>query len=135
MRVAAFKFTLCKRSDGNPPQLLALDSAKVTIVTIEVAHLELARQFSTKIRQRGPPLAIAASNPTIERVATRLHQIFDGLITANGSGTADQDQTERLFRSRAYMALALLDATEANPVDAAAAITDGGDDGGIDCVS
>ncbi len=32
------------------------------------------------------------------------------------------------------MALSLLDLTEANPVDAAAAITDGGEDGGVDCI-
>lgn len=74
------------------------------------------------------------TNPTIERVATRLHQIFDGLIVVEENETKDLDKAEQLFRTRAYMALSLLDITDANPVEAAAAITDGGDDGGIDCI-
>jgi AIPR protein len=79
-------------------------------------------------------LSEPAFNPTIERVAARLHQIFDGLIVISPNESTNLEKIEKMFRSRAYMALALLDVTEANPVDAAAAITDGGDDGGIDCV-
>lgn len=79
-------------------------------------------------------MAGSDTNPTIERVATRLHQIFDGLIEIDDAASGDPEKSERLFRSRAYMALSLLDITEANPSDAAAAITDGGNDGGIDCI-
>lgn len=76
----------------------------------------------------------AETNPTIERVATRLHQIFDGLIVVEENETGNLDKAEQLFRTRAYMALSLLEFTDANPVEAAAAITDGGDDGGVDCI-
>lgn len=74
------------------------------------------------------------TNPTIERVATRLHQIFDGLIVISDEESKNEEKAEQLFRTRAYMALSLLELTDANPVEAAAAITDGGDDGGVDCI-
>lgn len=77
-----------------------------------------------------PPL----SNPTVERVASRLHQIFDDLIVIADEETSDPAKKEQMFRSRAYMALALLDVSDANPSEAARAITDGSNDGGIDCI-
>ena len=67
-------------------------------------------------------------------MATRLHQIFDGLIIVSADETKDEKKAEQLFRTRAYMALSLLELTDANAAEAAAAITDGGDDGGVDCV-
>jgi hypothetical protein len=71
---------------------------------------------------------------TIERVATRLHQIFDGLIVIPEGEVTFPDKAEQLFRTRAYLALALLHYSDAAPGDAAAAITDGGADGGVDCI-
>jgi hypothetical protein len=74
------------------------------------------------------------TNPTVERVAGRLHHIFDDLIVVSDEETGDLTKKEQLFRTRAYMALALLDVSDANASEAASSITDGGADGGVDCV-
>lgn len=79
-------------------------------------------------------MAVAGTNLTFDRVSSRLHQLFDGLITVSDDEAKDPVKRESMFLSRAYMALSLLHFTEANTGEAAKSVTDGSKDGGIDCI-
>lgn len=64
-------------------------------------------------------------------VPPRLHADFDGKVT----GTGDSDEKrEQNFLSRALAAYAIHRLTGCSLVDAAAALVDGGGDGGIDAI-
>jgi hypothetical protein len=78
--------------------------------------------------------ASSAPPPIIRQIAQRLHQIFDGLIVVGPDEAPDEAGREQRFLTRAYVALSLLHFTDATPEEAAAAITDGGLDDGIDCI-
>lgn len=68
------------------------------------------------------------------RVGQKLHQIFDDVLTLNESLYRDDADKERHFLTQSYMALALLGQTTTTKEGAAAAITDGYNDDGIDCI-
>jgi hypothetical protein len=70
----------------------------------------------------------------VEQISGRLHQIFDDLIVVEKTGGMDDEALEQRFLTRAYGALALLNHSDASVSDAAGAITDGGEDDGIDAV-
>ena len=79
-------------------------------------------------------MATLGSAVTVDRVASRLHQIFDGLIIISDTDAKNEKKKEEMFRTRAYMALSLMHFTEANASEAAASMTDGTNDGGIDSI-
>lgn len=76
----------------------------------------------------------ASAQLVVQQIAARLHEIFDGLINLDDVKSKPADHQEAFFRTRAYAALALLATTGITPSEAANAITDGGDDDGIDAV-
>lgn len=79
----------------------------------------------------------AVANPAhifANQVSSRLHQIFDDLVRVQKVGGMDDEAVEQRFLTRALAALSLLHFSECNASDAAAAITDGGNDDGIDAV-
>lgn len=79
----------------------------------------------------------ASANPAhifANQVSTRLHQIFDDLVKVQKVGGMDDEAVEQGFLTRSLAALSLLHFSECNASDAAAAITDGGNDDGIDAV-
>ena len=69
-----------------------------------------------------------------DQVSQRLDQIFDKLIIVNPVGGQNEEQVKQRFRTQAYVALSLLHESGASISDAAASITDGGEDDGIDAV-
>jgi len=80
------------------------------------------------------PADNSAPPPIIGQIAQRLHQIFDGLIVVAADEAPDEAGAEQRFLTRAYMALSLLHYAGASPEEAAAAITDGALDDGVDCI-
>ena len=68
------------------------------------------------------------------QISGRLHQIFDDLVVVEKMGGMDEVAVEQRFLTRSYAALALLHYSDANQTDAAASITDGGKDDGIDAI-
>lgn len=70
----------------------------------------------------------------LAQLATRLHEIFDGLIDLTDVASKPKDDQEHFFITRAYMALYFLDEVGLTAEQAAACITDGGADDGIDAV-
>lgn len=70
----------------------------------------------------------------LNRIAGRLHEIFDGHIDLSDVQNKPADHQEGFFLTRAIAALALLDRADLAPKEAAHCITDGGADGGIDAV-
>lgn len=77
-----------------------------------------------------------SSNPHIvaDQIGGRLHQIFDDLIAIEKEGGMDESACEQRFLSQSLAALSLLHYSDSNVSDAAAAITDGDKDDGIDAV-
>jgi hypothetical protein len=70
----------------------------------------------------------------LTQIATRLHDIFDGHIDLTDVANKSEADKENYFITRAYLALYLLDELRITPAEAAASITDGGADDGIDAV-
>jgi hypothetical protein len=68
------------------------------------------------------------------RIASRLHELFDGLIGLSDVATKPDKEREAFFLTRSLAALALLDEAEIKPDQAAECVTDGGADDGIDGV-
>ena len=77
-----------------------------------------------------------SSNPHIvaDQVGGRLHQIFDELVSIEKIGGMDDAAREQRFLTQSLAALSLLHYSDSNVSDAASAITDGGEDDGIDAV-
>jgi len=71
---------------------------------------------------------------TVQQIAARLHEIFDGQIDLSDVVAKTPEHQEPFFRTRSYAALSLLAHTGVSPAEAASSITDGGDDDGIDAV-
>jgi hypothetical protein len=69
----------------------------------------------------------------VNQIAGALHRMFDGVIVLDDAQT-DPAERERLFLSRALAAFALTQLAGIAPVDAAAALTDGTGDNGIDAI-
>jgi hypothetical protein len=77
---------------------------------------------------------VSLENPyEIEHVPGHLHTLFDGKVPPAASGRTLQER-ENNFLSRALAAFALHKLSRCSLEDAAAAIVDGGGDGGIDAV-
>lgn len=75
---------------------------------------------------------MAADRPVeILALPPKLHELFDGLVASTVQGT--DEQKELNFLSRALAAYAVHTLAGASVPDSAAAIVDGGNDGGIDC--
>ena len=70
----------------------------------------------------------------LERIATRLHEIFDGHINLSDLSGKPNDHVEPFFRTRALAALSLLSESPISPHEAGASVTDGGADDGIDAL-
>lgn len=68
------------------------------------------------------------------RIASRLHELFDGSINLADVATKPDADQEQFFLTRALTALTLLDEAELKPEQAGACVTDGGTDDGIDGV-
>jgi hypothetical protein len=81
-------------------------------------------------------MAHEASSQTMiaRRVSQRLHQIFDEVLEIERNLYRDDAEKERRFLTQSYMALALMGRTTTTKEGAAAAITDGYADDGIDCI-
>ncbi|WP_419828235.1 AIPR family protein [Sphingomonas sp.] len=76
-----------------------------------------------------------AKTPLIlTQIAKRLHDIFDGHIDLIDVENKQPAEKEQYFLTRSYLALFFLDEIGLSASDAAAAITDGGADDGIDAV-
>ena len=70
----------------------------------------------------------------LSQLASRLHEIFDGHIDLSDLAGKPPGHQESFFLTRAFMALYFLNELGLNPAQAAACITDGGADDGIDAV-
>jgi len=70
----------------------------------------------------------------VRHVATALHQRFDGLIDLADVSNAGENQREQAFLTRALAAQALQRVSGASDHVAAAAVTDGTGDNGVDAV-
>lgn len=70
----------------------------------------------------------------VRHVATALHQRFDGLIDLADVANAGENQREQAFLTRALAAQALQRVSGASDHVAAAAVTDGTGDNGVDAV-
>lgn len=81
-----------------------------------------------------PSNATASAHIIADQIGGRLHQIFDDLVQIERTGGIDNAQVEQLFLSRSLAALSLMHLSECNASDAAASITDGGKDDGIDAI-
>jgi hypothetical protein len=68
----------------------------------------------------------------IKYVPPRLHELFDGKVVSAGSANADE--REKNFLTRALAAYAIHKLGGAPPDDAASSVVDGGGDGGIDAI-
>ena len=69
----------------------------------------------------------------VNQIAGALHRVFDGLVDLSDANAPPQE-VERLFLSRTLAAFALVQLANALPAEAAAAITDGQGDNGIDAL-
>ena len=70
----------------------------------------------------------------LERIATRLHEIFDGPISLADLAGKPKEHAEPFFRTRALAALSLLSESPISAYEAGANVTDGGADDGIDAL-
>lgn len=77
-------------------------------------------------------IAAPAKPLILTQMATRLHEIFDGLIDL--SGVAGKPDEEQYFLTRSYLALFFVHEAGLTPTEAANCITDGGADDGVDAV-
>jgi hypothetical protein len=68
------------------------------------------------------------------RIASRLHELFDGRINLADVATKPEKEQENYFLTRSLAALSLLDEAELKPDQAGSCVTDGGADDGIDGV-
>jgi hypothetical protein len=68
------------------------------------------------------------------RIASRLHELFDGSINLKDVASKPENDREAFFLTRSLAALTLLDAVDLKPEQAGACVTDGGADDGIDAV-
>jgi hypothetical protein len=68
------------------------------------------------------------------RIASRLHELFDGSINLSDVANKPANEQERYFLTRSLAAISLLDEAELKPDQAGPCVTDGGTDDGIDGV-
>ena len=79
------------------------------------------------------PASVTASQ-TMARIATRLHEIFDGLVDVSDVAGKPSEHVESFFLTRSLAALALLSEAGVTPSQAGNSVTDGGADDGIDAL-
>ncbi|WP_288415711.1 AIPR family protein [uncultured Novosphingobium sp.] len=83
-------------------------------------------------------MSIEKDNPKspliLGQIAARLHEIFDGHIDLSDVENKNESERNQYFLTRAYLALFFLDEVGLSASEAAAAITDGGADDGIDAI-
>ena len=79
-------------------------------------------------------MSISNSSMVLERIATRLHEIFDGHISLADLAGKPKEHAEPFFRTRALAALSLLSESPISAYEAGANVTDGGADDGIDAL-
>lgn len=70
----------------------------------------------------------------LARISSRLHELFDKKINLSDLSGKSADHQEGFFLTRSLAALALMDEADLTPDNAAASVTDGGADDGIDAV-
>lgn len=71
---------------------------------------------------------------SLTRISSRLHDLFDSHINLSDVSTKPEKDRENFFLTRSLAALSLLDDADLKPDQAAACVTDGGADDGIDAV-
>lgn len=74
------------------------------------------------------------SGHTISRIANVLHKQFDSLIDMSDCLSRPTEQRQTIFLHRSLAALCIKNLTEADPVQAANAVTDGFEDGCLDAI-
>src|ERR1039457_6240912 len=71
---------------------------------------------------------------TIQRLASALDQQFGGLIDISDCQQSSEEDQRKQFLSRALAAFCIVSLTDCEPKDAAAAVTDGYNDQGLDAI-
>jgi hypothetical protein len=70
----------------------------------------------------------------LTRLSERLHGLFDGLINLKDVANKPEKDVENFFLTRSLAALSLMDDADLRPDQAAACVTDGSADDGIDAL-
>jgi len=71
---------------------------------------------------------------SLTRIASRLHELFDKYVNLEDVAAKSDKDRENFFLTRSIAALSLMDDGDLTPDQAAACVTDGGADDGIDAV-